>query len=280
MIDDPTQPGTLQVSKQSNQATPGRLPDFIIIGAQRCGTSSLYSYLIQHPQIAPAARKELHYFDLNYAAGNEWYRSQFPDEPFDGRLAITGEASPYYLFHPMATERCASVVPDAKLIVMVRDPVKRAYSHYHHEVRKGRETLTFEEAIDREPERLAGERDKLIADPNYKSQPYQSYSYLARGLYTDQLKTWRKYFATNQILAVSSDLLFENADAEYSRVLEFLQIDPIQLPEYRQRNAGHYEPMAEQTRERLNEYFEPSWREMQALLANQTPADSETPESH
>ena len=136
MIDEPTQPGTLQVSQQSDQATPGRLPDFVIIGAQRCGTSSLYSYLIEHPQIAPATRKELHYFDLNYAAGDEWYRSQFPqfpDTPFDGRLTVTGEASPYYLFHPMAAERCASVVPDAKLIVMVRDPVERAYSHYHHE---------------------------------------------------------------------------------------------------------------------------------------------------
>lgn len=279
MIDDPTQPGTTQVSQQSDQATPGRLPDFIIIGAQRCGTSSLYSYLIQHPQIAPAARKELHYFDLKYTAGDEWYRSQFPDKPLDGRLTITGEASPYYLFHPMAAQRCAAVVPDAKLIVMVRDPIKRAYSHYHHEVRKGRETLTFEQAIDREPERLAGEQAKLIADPNYKSQPYQSFSYLSRGLYTDQLKTWRKHYRTDQILAISSDRLFGNAEAEYSRVLEFLQVDPIQLPEYRKRNAGHYEPMAKQTRDRLNEYFEPSWHEMQALLAGQTPADSEAAES-
>ena len=266
MIDDSTQPGTLQVSKQSNQATPGRLPDFIIIGAQRCGTSSLYSYLIQHPQIAPAARKELHYFDLNYAAGDEWYQAQFPSSS----ETLTGEGSPYYLFHPLAAERCASVVPDAKLIVMVRDPVKRAYSHYHHEVRKGRETLTFEEAIDREPERLTGEREKLIADPNYKSQPYQSYSYLSRGLYTDQLEIWRKHYPSNQILYVASDELFKNPATEYARVLAFLGVDPIQLPEYRQRNTGHYEPMSERTRDRLNEYFEPSWRRMQANLSGQT----------
>ena len=254
------------MSKQSNQATPGRLPDFIIIGAQRCGTSSLYSYLIQHPQIAPAARKELHYFDLNYAAGDEWYQAQFPSSS----ETLTGEGSPYYLFHPLAAERCASVVPDAKLIVMVRDPVKRAYSHYHHEVRKGRETLTFEEAIDREPERLTGEREKLIADPNYKSQPYQSYSYLSRGLYTDQLEIWRKHYPSNQILYVASDELFKNPATEYARVLAFLGVDPIQLPEYRQRNTGHYEPMSERTRDRLNEYFEPSWRRMQANLSGQT----------
>ncbi len=266
MIDDLRPPGALDMSQQSDQPNHGRLPDFIIIGAQRCGTSSLYSYLIQHPQIAPANRKELHYFDLNYRAGDDWYRAQFPSAAVGNAQTLTGEGSPYYLFHPLAAERCARVVPDAKLIVMVRDPVKRAYSHYHHEVRKGREPLSFEEAIDREPGRLAGERAKLISDPTYSSRPHQSYSYLSRGLYTDQLEIWRKHYQPNQILPISSDRMFKNPAMEHTRVLEFLGIDPIQLPEYRQRNAGHYGPMSKQTRERLNEHFEPSWRQMQALL--------------
>src|SRR5579885_2674785 len=128
------------------------LPDFIIIGTQRGGTTSLYAYLGQHPQIAPAVIKEVHFFDNNYERGVGWYRTQFPflieksiAKNIGQQNFITGEASPYYLFHPHVPERAAKVVPGAKLIVLLRNPIDRAYSHYYHEVELGHEKLSFEQ---------------------------------------------------------------------------------------------------------------------------------------
>ncbi len=116
-----------------------RLPDFIILGAQRAGTSSLYYYLSQHPQILPAVRKELHFFDDHYRRGLGWYRSQFPTR--GARGTITGEATPYYLSHPHAPARIQRLLPQARLIVLLRNPVERAISHYFFEVSHQREVV-------------------------------------------------------------------------------------------------------------------------------------------
>src|SRR5919201_6138602 len=148
-----------------------RLPGFLILGTRRGGTTSLFNYLLEHPSVAPlfpSAQniKGVHYFDKQHAKGRAWYRSHFPTVIFSafwrvrGYRMIAGEASPYYLFHPWAPQRAHELVPHAKLIVLLRNPVDRAYSHYRERVRNGVEDLTFEEAIEREPARLAGELDR------------------------------------------------------------------------------------------------------------------------
>ena len=149
------------------------MPDFLIIGTQRGGTTSLYNYLLARPQIAAATRKEVHFFDNNFHRGIPWYRAHFPSliqgdmaETIRGQRFITGEASPYYLFHPHAPARAALVVPKAKLIVLLRNPVDRAYSHYCRMVKKGRETLSFEDALAQEEIRTRGEGQRLAADPH------------------------------------------------------------------------------------------------------------------
>ena len=239
------------------------LPHFVIIGSQRCGTSSLYSYLIQHPNISPARRKEVHYFDLHYDKGLEWYCQHFPTSAGG---SLTGEASPYYLFHPLAAERCARDMPNARLIVMLRNPVDRAYSHYHHEQRKQRERLSFEEAIGSEEARLEGEREKLVREPNYRSQAYASYSYQARGIYVNQLESWMARFPAERILVLESERFFEQTAIEYRGVLKFLRLPPLDLGHYRVRNAGSYSPMARETRRRLVERFEPHNQSLCDLL--------------
>ena len=103
-----------------------RLPDFLIIGAQKCGTSSMFAYLNQHPQMKLPDVKEIHFFDLNYSNGLDWYTSHFPPASLSHRM-VTGEASPYYLFHPHVPERVRLHCPDVKLVVMLRNPVDRAY---------------------------------------------------------------------------------------------------------------------------------------------------------
>ena len=139
-----------------------KLPDFLIVGVMKGGTTSLFRYLVRHPQVLPPFRKEIKYFDCNYINGQNWYQAHFPlKKKFVGGSKLTGEATPYYIFHPQAPMRIAEALPEAKIIILLRNPIDRAYSHYQHMVRVGREPLSFEEAIAAEPERLAGEAEKI-----------------------------------------------------------------------------------------------------------------------
>ena len=240
------------------------LPDFLIIGAQRAGTTSLYKYLEEHPSVAPPLLgKGAHFFDTNFAKGETWYRSHFPTRVHKrySRKPLTGEGSPYYLFHPCAPRRVAETLPDAKLIAILRDPVARAYSHYWHEVARGFESLPFEEAIDREPERLAGEEERIRADPAYNSFNHQHYSYLARGFYADQLETWYSLVPRDQLLVISSEQFFADPDRTYGQVLDFLGLPCMALRDYEAFNPREYPRMEEQTERRLARHFsEPNAR--------------------
>jgi hypothetical protein len=161
------------------------LPDFLILGAQKAGTTALYAYLRWHPEITGPSWKEVSYFDRHYRRGLSWYRGHFPIGAGD---RLVGEASPGYLFHPLAPERVRATVPDAKLIALLRDPVDRALSHYHHEVALGREPLSFDEALEAEPERTRGEDERLVTEPGYFSHAWWDYTYLARGRYAAEAR--------------------------------------------------------------------------------------------
>ena len=240
------------------------MPDFLIIGAQKCGTTSLYVYLSRHPQIIPASQKEIHFFDLNYDRGIDWYLSKFPAKinpqrwrSEGGEAILTGESSPYYLFHPSVPQRVKQLFPDIKLIVLLRDPVERTWSHYHHEVRLGFETLPFEAAINSEGERLAGEMEKLRGDRNYYSYNHQHYTYLSRGRYIEQLKAWMELFPREQFLILNSEEFYANPSATLSQTLTFLGLSPCNLEEYQRFNIGDNPPMSDKLREKLINYFSP-----------------------
>ncbi len=239
-------------------------PEFIMIGAQRCGTSALFRYLCGHPHIAPPLHKEIHFFDKAYRQGVEWYLGNFPTHVYAsvaGRLRgqgmITGEASPYYLFHPHAPYRVRALLPQVKLIVLLRNPVDRAYSHFHLVRKQGAEHLSFEEAIDSEPERLRGEREKMLEDEHYYSFNHQHYSYASRGIYVDQLAVWMSQFGREQFLLVKSEDFFQQTQAVYTEILTFLGLRPWTLPAYERRRAKSYPPMDARVRGRLVEYFRP-----------------------
>jgi hypothetical protein len=244
-----------------------RLPHFLIIGTQKGGTSTLYASLSTHPEIEGSQKKELHFFDRHYADGVKSYRQQFPKLE---RGQITGEATPYYIFHPLAPERVARVVPDVKLIAVLRNPVDRAYSQYHSEVRKGFEDLpTFEEAITAEAERLSGEREKVTEDPTYDSHSLNHHSYLARGIYADQLERWFEHFSREQFLILRSEDFARRPRKVFRRCEEFLGITRGGAKRERAGRRGHYEPMSEETRTRLEEFYEPHNRRLQALLGDE-----------
>lgn len=239
------------------------LPDFIIIGGQRCGTTSLYRYLVEHPDIAGARRKEVHFFDNSFHRGTRWYNAHFPlslerrAREMRGHPLITGEASPYYLFHPHAPRRVRQLVPNAKLIALLRNPVDRAYSHYHLSVRLGFETLPFEQAIESEHERLNGELERMLADDKYYSRSHQHHSYLARGIYVDQLKIWLDTFPREQILILRSEDFYADPGPAIQQVTDFIGLNPYRKARYEVHNDGKYNSLSDDMRAFLYEYYAP-----------------------
>ena len=249
------------------------VPDFIIIGAQKCGTTTLYTNLVKHPWIKPALEKEVHFFDAAYSKGLNWYRAHFPSTFYKQyvwqvyrRTLVTGEASPYYIFYPHAPRRIFETLPQVKLIVLLRNPVDRAYSHYQHQIQRGRETLSFEAALEAEPERLAGEAAKILADGGYTSFNHVHFSYLARGIYADQLAAWREYFSPERMLILNSERFFADSPAVLNQVTGFLGLPAWQAAELKKRNRGQYEKMEPAARARLVDYFRPHNQRLYDLL--------------
>ncbi|MCZ6597764.1 MAG: sulfotransferase domain-containing protein [Planctomycetota bacterium] len=249
------------------------LPDFLVIGAKKCGTTALYAYLTQHPSIAPAFKKEIYFFNAFYGKGRYWYQGFFPTV-FErrrahsaGRAFLTGEATPDYLFNPHAPTRTFATVPEARLIAILRNPVDRAYSFYHHNLRAGVEHLSFEDAVDREQERLAGEREKVLADPDYFSFDHEHHSYLARGVYVDQVKDWTERFSRSQVLVLATEALYDRPKETLREAFSFLGL-PYHAPgEFRTLNAAApYPDMDPRTRQELGEYFEPHNRRLYEFL--------------
>jgi hypothetical protein len=239
------------------------LPDFLVIGAQKAGTTALYAYLRWHPEIGGPFWKEVSFFDRHWARGEAWYRGQFPLRRH-GRLA--GEASPSYVFHPLAPDRVASLVPDVKLIVLLREPGERAYSHYQHEVALGREPLSFEDALGAEDERLRGEVERLSADPKAFSFAWWNHTYASRGLYADQLELWFELFPREQVLALTTDELGARPAETYATVLSFLGATPHALDSYPRVFDRDYPPMREETRTALTARFAEPNRRLEELL--------------
>ena len=241
------------------------LPDFLVLGAQKAGTTALYEYLRRHPQISGPSWKEVSFFDRHWARGESWYRGNFPNVART-RGKHVGEASPSYVFHQLAPQRVQEVVPEARLIVLVRNPVDRALSQYNHEVALGREPLSFEEALDAEEERLRGEQERMAADPRYFSREWWSHTYKARGRYAEQLERWLAVFPREQLLVLPSDDLGSDPARAHAQVLEFLGASPQRLDFYPRVYEREYEPMNPETRERLAAEFEEPNRRLYELL--------------
>jgi hypothetical protein len=245
------------------------LPDFLVIGAQKSGTTTLYDYIVQHPDVRAALTKEVHFFDDNFQRGAGWYRSNFPV----GAAPLgttnrwqTGEASPYYLLHPLAPRRAAQVLPHAKLLVTLRHPVDRAYSHYQHERAKGTEPLTFAEAIEQESARTEGPWQQLSSGAVARAPEVQSFSYLARGRYDEQLSRWLQHFAREQMYVISAERLFSEPAVVMRGVFNFLGLDAANGIDYRRLNSRQYAGLDPELRRQLEDELRGSVRTVNQLL--------------
>lgn len=247
------------------------LPDFIIIGAQKAGTTSLFQYLAQHPKLIRGKKKEVHFFDGGkdpasdvYHQGLPFYRAHFPLSSQLEDYQKVFEATPIYLFHPMAPQRLYETLPQAKLIVLLRNPTDRAISHYFHSRRRGREPLPIADAMRAEDERLK----QTFEQERYDDPSFRFYSYKNRGLYERQLRRYLRYFSRRQLLILDSKELFAHPRQALSKVFEFVGVDSdFKINDLRPRNAHEKpEPVPLAVREELNNFFQPFHQPLYELV--------------
>ncbi len=253
-------------------------PSFIVIGGQRCGTTTVFKVLSEHPQVMrPPVEKGTDYYTLNYGRGLDWYRGHFPLRN-SARMQSQGtrgapvafEACTYYMFHPFAIERLARDFPNMKLVAMLRDPVERAYSAYKHEFARGFETEPdFERALDLEDDRLVGELERMRADDGYESIPHRHHAYARRGQYVEQLERVFEHFPREQVHVMDSEAFFVDPAGEYRRLTEFLQLDDYQPVKFDQHNARPGSPMPHAAKERLEAHYAGYDDRLEELLGRQ-----------
>lgn len=221
-------------------------PNFLIIGTQKGGTSSLFYYLKYHSQVKRPLKKEIHYFNIYYSKDLDWYLGYFPamSDNF-----ITGEASPGYLYHPECPKRIRELVPGVKLIVLLRNPIERAYSAYQMNKRMGLDARsTFRDAIQYELESLKTDKEEYSYDRH-------NFFYLERGKYAKQLDRWLSYFPKEQIHTINSEDFFNNTEDELLKVYDFLDIEKRLPPTFKPMNVGKYSPISEDQYINLKDYF-------------------------
>ena len=259
---------SLATRKSKGERPP---PDFVIVGAQRCGTTSLFRALANHRAIMPNVinAKGIHYFDTSYHKSAEWYMAHFASQAERdkhaesvGHKAVVGEASPYYLYHPAGAERMAQTIPDAKLVVLLRNPVKRAISHHLHMVWEGHEPVKdINEALDLEAERLEGIEQRLVAERSFVSRPHQHFSYMARGHYASQLERLFTHFKRENVLVMSAEKLISDSKSGLATIQSFIGLEPDPAIDLEKRNASaKFEPQPETLKRLADEFAESNKR--------------------
>ena len=238
------------------------LPNCIVIGVGRSGTTSLFNYLAQHSCISKSAYDEIGFFDDNFHLGLDWYRSMFPTKLQKKKIEkkhghfLTYEVTPWYIRRPWVAKRIHKLLPHVKIIAVLRNPTDRTYSHYHLSVRAGIMNCSFEELIKSDMENL----EKNIFEPNdeknYFTNVVQS-SYLARGFYAEQLDYWYDLFPKNQIHLVSSEQLSVNTQETLNEIFKFLELPIEDIQNLEKTSVGNYSKMNPKTRKNLIDYFEP-----------------------
>jgi hypothetical protein len=248
------------------------LPDFIIAGVQKGGTTFLYQEMLRHPEVKGSLTKEVHFFDENFDKGIDWYSGMFPRSR-SGQKVLLGEASPEYIFHPAAVRRIADTLADTLLIVILRDPVQRALSQYKHERRLGFEFCsTFEEALALEDARVGDEFEMLRNGSMSRSYAVGHFAYTRRGLYADQLKRATKVIGRERLLVLVSEDMFADPSGTTSRALEFVGATPRAI-----KRVGHNDmafesgSMDEDTKSMLMKKFAEPNAELAEFLGRELP---------
>lgn len=225
--------------------------DFLIIGIGKGGTSALYRYLSEHPKILCTPQKELHFFNQNFELGRDWYLAQFPQMPL-GSHYLTGEATPWYLVSHGVADKVYQTFPNIKLILLLRNPINRAISHYYMYYKLGKEKRPLEEAFTSELNILS----EITNFDEISSQYWQTErGYLLLGLYAHFIPKWRALFAPEQFLILRSEYLYHHTEITLKKVYQFLEIPDHSLKDYPKYNAGSYPQISDKLYQRLADFF-------------------------
>jgi len=242
------------------------LPDFFVIGVVRSGTTSLYYYLDQHPCIMKSAYDELGFFDSNFDLGWNWYKSLFPTimqkkkiEKRNGKF-LTFDDTPFYVYNSTVVKRIRKKIPDAKIIVIFRNPIDRAYSNYFLGVNGGKEKRKFDDLIEEEMILINNRNKQVLFDETL------SETYLGRGLYAEQLKVWFNEFPKDSVKIVKSEEFAENTQNVMKDIFQFLDLPEYKISNIEKKNVTKYPPMKKETREKLEEFFRSHNKELYNML--------------
>ncbi|HKY19211.1 MAG TPA: sulfotransferase domain-containing protein [Rhizomicrobium sp.] len=251
---------------QLRRLSPGAraMPHFIVIGAQKSGTSSMFSYLKQHPQIVRPIFKEPYFFDRHYHRGLSWYGCNFPArgaiDRLDDRLGrphLTFEATATYVFDTEVPARIARDIKTRKFILLLRNPAERAISAYWHARRMGIESRSLAEAMDadlsRYQEEIAFEKGTGPAPQGDQPRP----TYLRRGIYHEAVSRWQSVFSPKDLLILQSETMFADPAAVMAQVFAFLEIAHPEHIDFAPQNVGKYDARDAKVREILQEFYRP-----------------------
>jgi hypothetical protein len=254
---------------------PRAMPGFLLIGAQKSGTSSMFSYLKQHPQIVRPIFKELYYFDRHYHRGLDWYGCNFPARATiarrndrHGRPHLTFEATATYIFDAEVPKRIASDIETRKFIVLLRNPVDRAVSAYWHARRMGRETRNLDEALKIDLERCEAERAFEAGREPKPVGPAPRPRYVRRGIYHEAVARWQREFAPEHLLVLQSEAMFADPAAVMKRVFTFLGLPPAKHIDWEAQNVGRYDGTDAEARALLQNFYRPHNERLNAMSAN------------
>jgi tetratricopeptide (TPR) repeat protein len=237
-------------------------PKFIIFGAPRCGSTSLYNYLTNHPKIIPALEKEIKFFNDNFTAGIDWYKSHFPPLP-QGKGFLTGEASIDYIAYPKVPKEIFNLFPDIKLIAVLRNPVDKAISQFHHWTKLGLEQKYFKEIIASEIDLI---QEIVQSNSTKVKKEANQQTYLLGSVYIYFLKNWLDLFPKEQFLIIRSEDLFSKPVETMNQIYKFLEVPKFELANYKVYNSRSYSPSDEDTYKKLTEFFRPYNEQLEDYL--------------
>ena len=242
-----------------------RKPNFIVIGFMKCGTTSLFDYISQHPRVLRAFEKEIEFFNRDdlYKLGVEWYRSNFPPIPSQSGY-LSGEATPNYITcGAKAAQKVQSLFPDLKFIVALRNPVQRAISHYYFSLKRGAKHQSFEKKIDEDINKL----NEKLQQVNGFNNINRLWGIVLSGLYVYFLEQWMNIFPKEQFLILKTEDLAENTSDTMSRVFNFLGLPAYEQIQYPQKNKGSYSSnINEEILMRLQEFYRPHNQRLEELM--------------
>ena len=248
------------------------IPDFLVIGAKRCGTTSLYQHLSEHPCISRSPRDNIGFFNENYHLGINWYKSLFPTVFYKKKMesknkqCLFFDVTSTYMEEELTAKNVYEVNPNQKIIVILRNPVDRAYSHYHVNVKEKSEKRSFEDAVFEEMNRIKSERIIQNKNKNLRVFTPNNIHYLKKGFYALQLKSWFKIFPREQILVLSTEEFQEDQNLIYKKIFDFLNIPNMKIKSIEKMEKGNYIPMKHDTRNLLLDYFRQCNHELFELI--------------